>query len=168
MGKWVGRTLVLIGVVWMFTGCSPMDEQNTPPEIRRGQRSSEKDIAVQKKDAIQLVMDATPSQGTNTTVAGWLSEEADRIDGQVLFPRWTALRIAEGRFDVRYTYTVVQSDYLIEKRGYQWNADVLMNMVGPATVLKAEEDQARKRLYHHSSTLEEGRTEVDDPFLDLE
>jgi hypothetical protein len=79
-----------------------------------------------------------PDDGKELTVEGWIKNILDNEKGEILFPKWDVRRRGFQHYEVRFTYTVIEPDYSINKRGYSWNVDVNLKMVAPHVELDTE------------------------------
>jgi hypothetical protein len=80
------------------------------------------------------------------TMEQWVQAERALIAGDVMFPKWDGRRLGSHRFEVRYTHTVIDYDYNIQKSGYSWDVDTVVKIVkGPHPLEPADLDQRLRR-----------------------
>ncbi len=96
--------------------------------------------------AIELVKATDAPEGEGGTIEEWIQRERAGIQGDVMFPRWEGRRLGTHRFEVRYTHTVIDFDYHIEKSGYAWEVDTMLKAVAGPTVLDPAELEPRARV----------------------
>jgi hypothetical protein len=89
--------------------------------------------------AIELVQASPGPDATEDdpqTVADWVAEQRSELVGDVMFPKWEGRRLGAHRFEVRYTHTVIDPDYNIQKSGYAWEVDTMVKVVRGPTDLE--------------------------------
>lgn len=129
-----------------------------PPSDREREFFEERDMERQQREAfarslesgaeegevLKLVQGSAAEDGEGT-VEEWIVRQLGMIEGQVLFPRWEVRRRGASKYEVRYLCTVVADDHSVQKRGYSWNVDLVLRIVGPHSVLDPEDLTQRTR-----------------------
>lgn len=95
--------------------------------------------------AIELVKSTPAPEDEEGTIEEWINRERMGIEGDVMFPRWEGLRRGSNRFEVRYTYTVIDFDYNIQKTGYRWDVDTMLKVVNGPEPIDPEELEPKPR-----------------------
>lgn len=154
---------LLLGVWMAGAGCSPdpmMDvaatnrETSSPSAAVPILESADEDIA-----AIRLVREAPAADGWGTN-EDWAKRHLDAIDTDVFFPRWQAARRAAGRYEVTFTYTVVNGG-MMTRRGFVWTADVVLKLVSPVREMTPEELMARASRLYRARARQPNRSRID-------
>ncbi len=138
-----------IGLLLQVSACGPEPDyvDAVDWDSRRGGRSlfyRGGNNGAEEDEAIELVKQHEAPEGEGT-VEEWIDRQIGEKRGDVMFPRWEARRSAPNRYEVRYTYTYRDVDLRIEKRGYQWDVDTMIDVVGDMTHLSPEEVDGRAR-----------------------
>jgi hypothetical protein len=81
---------------------------------------------------------ASASQDGPGTMSDWLDRQLKAVTGQVMFPDWKAERRGATKFEVQYTFTLIDGANRIVKRGYAWTVDVPLSLVGPPRTISPE------------------------------
>ncbi|NCC53464.1 MAG: hypothetical protein EOM20_19940 [Spartobacteria bacterium] len=89
-------------------------------------------------EALELVKQG-PAQNSDLTNAEWAKRLSGSEEGQVIFPQWKVQRKGTHQYEVRYTYTVLEPDHVINKKGVSWTADLVLRIVGPPRELPPQE-----------------------------
>ena len=76
----------------------------------------------------------------------WIARELAMADGQVMFPKWDAKRRGSSKYEVRFTYTLLRDNYVIQKKGFVWNVDLSLRLVGPLRSFEPVEAERRPRV----------------------
>lgn len=121
------------------------------PIIREDQQSGADDVQEMVNQSIVHV------QGQDITVREWIRQQEESSDGQVLFPRWDVRRRGATKVEVRFTYTLLHDDYTVERRGYSWQVDQVLRLVGPPVVLNDEDIERQTGLRDSSGRQVQGR-----------
>ncbi|MBU0677625.1 MAG: hypothetical protein KJ626_05880 [Verrucomicrobia bacterium] len=96
-----------------------------------------------ESQAIDLVKAAAAPDDIGT-MEDWLVRQRSGTGEEILFPRWKAFRRGANKYEVQYTHSAMASDRTVTKRGYAWNVDVLLRIVGEPIELKDKELERRK------------------------
>ena len=130
--KYIVICTVLLGVM----ACGPMtDEEEAFFREREAARKQREDFSrsistvARESDAIALVKEHEMEEADGVTVVEWTVKDRMHADGQVIFPRWRAIRRSPHKFEVQYTYTLLTPENEILHKGYAWKADLLLKLV---------------------------------------
>jgi hypothetical protein len=69
----------------------------------------------------------------------WIKRQIGQQEGQVMFPRWRVLRKGDSRFEVHYLFNVINADNRLLKKGYRWDLDASVKVVGPPVAMELAE-----------------------------
>lgn len=134
-----------------LAACSPPSDRERQymrqREEERAQRESLKVAIVESAkdtDVIRLVK-GSPSPDANLTTETWVDQQMAQIRGQVIFPRWEVSRRGSSKYEARYTYTLLDAENSMTRRGWRWEADVVLKVVGAPRELEPEESAPRIR-----------------------
>lgn len=175
--KQARRTRSAHAVVW--TGCAMMlacaagcFPQSQPERSRRAGWESERGAglnarpaavpAVPDEDVLNLVRENPAPDGQGLTKE-WVERVVDART-QALFPRWQVVRRGATRYEVKYTYTLIDATNQIIRVGYTWSVDAALKLVDtPKTMTQAEpspmpdrrfNQQQRRRIEEEEASLE--------------
>lgn len=135
--------------VALLVGCSPGGPQGVfaPREepVERERVFFRRTIVEgeEKEEAIRRVRESLHQDGVQST-GDWIQSELKEETGQILFPEWGASRIAPGQYTVRFTYSLIRGENEIVRRGYMWNVDTVLGLVGAGQKM-SEAEMAEKR-----------------------
>ena len=101
---------------------------------------------VPDKDILEMVQEEAAPDGDGT-VKDWAGRQADRATGQVLFPRWQVMRRGANRYEVRYTYTLIDATNHLTRMGLSWSVDHALKLVGKPETLKLGDPQPQGRTF---------------------
>lgn len=139
------QLLPLAAVAAALAACSPeTDAERAYLEARQAELEQRENVKLaleggtEESTAVKLVKEAPGSDGAGTTEA-WLERQLNVSRQSVLFPRWQAQRRGTGKYEVRFTCTLMGETGEITKKGYAWNADLILKLVTPARELSPEE-----------------------------
>jgi hypothetical protein len=125
-------------------GCSPAtDVERAYMESRRDEREQREQMqqtleGVSESAAAIDMARASPAADGQGTAGQWVERLTASEKGSVLFPRWEGVRRSLHKYEVRYTYTVMAEAGGITKRGYAWDADLMLKSVtGPRELEEA-------------------------------
>ena len=140
--KYIGVISILLSVV----ACGPVtDEEQAYFREREVARKEREDFSrsistvARESDAIKLVKDYPMDEAEGVTVVDWAAKDRSKADGQVIFPRWRAIRRSPHKFEVQYTYTLLAPDHQIAHKGFSWKADLLLKLVSAQRVMEDSE-----------------------------
>lgn len=151
------------------SGCSP---QAQPNRSRRTGWETERSAALEARTAavpavpdeevLSLVREDPAPDGQGLT-KDWVERVVD-ARAQALFPRWQVMRRGATRYEVKYTYTLIDATNQITRVGYTWGVDAALKVVdAPKTVTQAEPasspdrrftQQQRRRIEEEEASLE--------------
>ncbi len=136
----------------LLTGCEPLSEGELRDfESREFGRDEQRALLQDAAEwnsvdgAVELVRSFEAPDEEEGTTEEWIRRKREAIEGDVMFPRWDGRRLGSHRFEVRYTHTVIDYDYNIEKSGYAWEADTMLKTVVGPTPLEPAELESRPR-----------------------
>ncbi len=142
--------LVIAGLGGLFLpGCSPETEQEREYfEQRAAERQERERLAealqggTRHAEAIRMVQESKSTE-SGQTVSSWITSLQEGRTEDVLFPRWDATARGANRFRVTYTFTLMDDDYRIEKKGYKWDVDLVLNIVSGPDPMPIEQPSDR-------------------------
>ena len=115
-----------------------------------------------ENEVLTLVTDDAAPDGAGTT-GDWVKRAAGETGGQLLFPRWQVDRRGANRYEVKYTYTLIDSTNHLSRRGFLWNVDTALKLVGkphplvlaePARAGRSFNQQQERRISEEEASLE--------------
>ncbi len=134
LGKPV-RALALGCLVLLGGGCGYYTESERAyyanREAERLQQQEQRNALVAtlpNQDVLDLVYEAEAPDGIGKT-KGWALREVEMLSGQVLFPQWLVARRGASRYEVRFTYTFIDTTNTMARRGYSWSVDTALKLV---------------------------------------
>lgn len=148
---------VLAAWAWaLLAGCGPStDAERAYYQARQAEQRQREDLrrtlegGTEEAAAIRLVKEAAAADGQGTTEQ-WLGRQLDTDRLSMLFPRWQARRRGTGKYDVRFTCTLMGGTGEITKRGFAWTVDLVLKLVSPARELAPEELSSYSSRYFHT------------------
>ncbi|MBN1268882.1 MAG: hypothetical protein JXB04_04790 [Kiritimatiellae bacterium] len=147
----VSVAVVLAAVMGCCGGCTPATDAEREYLEARREKARQKEafldaveVADESGTAIQLVKDSPAPDGQGTAEA-WANRETGQVRGSVLFPRWTARRRGRGKYEVHFTYTLMDETGSVSKHGHAWSVDIVLRLVGSHRLMTAEELNVRTR-----------------------
>ena len=171
------QTRLVKGILPLFVpaalllgACAPTTEREKEYfEQREAEREARESLRsklidpVRDVDVIAMVSTSAAPDKVGST-AEWVNRNLNQLGGQVMFPRWRATRQGSNKFDVRFTYTIIDERNSMTKKGYSWSVDTVLNMVGPPRELVAVDvatprgpevtEQQRRRVRQEEFSLE--------------
>jgi len=157
-----------VAMVFLLGGCGAgtTEEERAYIEAMEAERQIRESIRVtldgdkEEDAAIKMVREQESPDGVGNTGA-WVQRLTDGSKGDVLFPRWQARRKGVGRHEVWFSYTVLDVDGTVEKRGLAWVVDLSLKLVdGPR-------DLTAKELGADSSSLQRLSAPTNPPAVEL-
>lgn len=156
-------------ILTVATGCSPQPTLDRsrgtgwePERLAALDARTAAVPAVPDEDVINLVRDHPAPDGQGLT-REWVERVVD-AQAQALFPRWQVARRGATRYEVKYTYTLIDATNQITRVGYTWGVDAALKVVdAPQTVTLAEPSsspdrrfnlQQRRRIEEEEASLE--------------
>ncbi len=142
----------LVAVVCAIgTGCGPTSDRER--EHRRKQRSDETQresvqlaiVETAKDTDVLSMVKKSPAVTGGMDTETWVNQMMDRIQGQVIFPRWEVSRRGSSRYEARYVYTLLNDENDMSKIGWKWDVDMMLKVVGPPREILPQETAARPR-----------------------
>jgi hypothetical protein len=118
-----------------FCGCGGAEEDEGPAPFGQGRRSAGAE-RVAETSLVALVSSAPAAEGGTTEE--WLTRELKSIKGEIMFPKWDTDRRGTAKYEVRFTFTLIDEETRIVKRGYAWTVDAGLQLVGPRRDLTPE------------------------------
>ncbi len=139
----IGGLLLLAGLS-LLPGCGSSETEDSAyrePEIGKQRRESlQKALKGESEEsaAIRNVRESPATGGAGTTEE-WLGQQTDREKGSMLFPRWEARRRGVGKYEVLFSYTLMNDNGSITRKGYAWDVDLVTRAVsGPRDMQPSE------------------------------
>lgn len=133
------------------SGCAPqsqkerdyyrkkVSDQNLTETLKLTVMESAKDT-----DVLQMVKQS-PAVSPDMDTDAWVNQQMDRVQGQVIFPRWEVSRRGSSKYEARYVYTLLNDDNDMSKIGWRWEVDMMLKMIGPPRQILAQETAPRPR-----------------------
>ncbi|MFH0907636.1 MAG: hypothetical protein V1929_02600 [bacterium] len=141
-------------VAFALAGCGSGDEAADAGDASSGTRSSRAtQLAgdrISETGVVAMVQMSSAKEGDGT-MGDWVDRRLKELTGQLMFPRWQAERRGASKFEVQFTFTLIDEENRIVKRGYAWSVDVPLNLVGPTRELEPDYTQfvdGRRRQMH--------------------
>ncbi|MBN1268749.1 MAG: hypothetical protein JXB04_04115 [Kiritimatiellae bacterium] len=129
----------------LLAGCGPMsDEEQEYLDLRAADAEQRAAFSQalrggeEESEAIRLVKESAAEDEQGTTEE-WVERRLAEVKGQVLFARWNARRRGAGKYEVRFTYTVLGDDQSIERQGLQWDVDLVLEVASAPRPMTAAE-----------------------------
>lgn len=91
---------------------------------------------VAETSLVALVQSTPAVDGLATS--NWVHRQLGLVKGEIMFPKWEAQRRGKTRYEVRFTYTLIDPDNRIVKRGYAWSVDAAVQVVDPPREIDPE------------------------------
>jgi hypothetical protein len=162
--QWMMMTMIkalawVIPVVFavLVCGCDEPGSSETRYVLRQheGLPGMERTEAVDEPDAVLEMVKASEIEdaGEVLTVEQWVERQLQADGGQVMFPQWEVKRRGTRRYTVDFTYTLLRDNYAIEKKGFRWNVDYVLQLVGAPGYIAQEE---LERETGHKSIMNDG------------
>jgi hypothetical protein len=136
--------------LWL-AACAPQSEREREyfrqQEAERAERETLKLAIVESAkdtDVIQMVKQSA-SMRANLDTGVWVDQQMAQIQGQVIFPRWEVVRRGSSKYEARYSYTLLDADNNMAKRGWRWDVDIMLKIVSPPRDIVMEDSTHRKR-----------------------
>jgi hypothetical protein len=137
--------LLLWVAVASLAGCGPASEsekayfQARAAEREREQALQEALSAGAEAEGALAMVQGTPAPDGGGDTGGWVVRRMKAEDGAAMFARWSTLRQGAARFEVQYTYSLVDRDNRMFRKGFSWDVDVGLKVVGqPRAIDPAE------------------------------
>lgn len=169
MVVWGGVLVLVVFIEIGFFGCSrPQKSERTKRILQIAERKSGLDPrdtvvpAVPDAEVLALVHESPAPDGEGNTTE-WVRRSMDSTV-QKLFPRWQVVRRGATRYEVKYTYTVINTTNELTRQGYAWNVDAALKTVGPPVLVSMADplaplgrtfsQQQRRRIQDEEASLE--------------
>lgn len=140
------------GAALLLTACEPMSEDEQRYFESREFDADQQQALMQSTmewnsvdGAIEMVKANDAPDDAEGTILEWVEQKRAAIQGEVMFPRWEGRRLGAHRFEVRYSHTVIDFDYNIDKFGFAWEVDTMLKMVAGPTELGPDDLEPRPR-----------------------
>jgi hypothetical protein len=145
----VAASLTLLGAA----GCSPASdaerayiESRATEQQQREQMERTLEGGSESAAAIDMAK-RSPAEDGPGTAEQWIERLTAGERGTLLFPRWEGLRRSLNKYEVRYSYTVMNESGNITKKGYAWEVDLMVKTVTGPRDLEAADLAARSSPY---------------------
>lgn len=162
---------IILGVLFMagLSGCDRIRVEDrtffNDLERERAQREAvlrRANESVTTGDVIERVKQY-PLDEKGGTTEQWLMAEIAKMGGQMLFPRWEAIRRGSNKQEVTFSFVLINDRNQMQRMAYSWQVDVLdMTVESPILTKLAEVEsldqtrnqQALRRVRDHEKQLE--------------
>jgi hypothetical protein len=150
-------------------GCDPITPADRAFFEERDRTRSQREVLLRKAnasvasdDVIQQVRQSPAPAGAGT-VENWLPREFQRLRGQVMFPRWSAVQRGSNKQEVMFQFILIDEQNQMKRLAYIWDVDVLNMEIGAPRLQQLEEvasrdrfvvQQAERRIREHEKELE--------------
>ena len=127
--------LLLVGL--SLAGCGYQSESERAYfEGREAERQQKLELKntivgnVSDTEALAMIQKSPAPDGFGT-VLDWIDRKRLETPGQIMLPRWNVQQFGDRRFEVRYTYTMINESNLLVRSGYRWNVDIAIKQIPP-------------------------------------
>jgi hypothetical protein len=141
------------GVAALLLGCGMGTEQERAYFAARDAERMEREemkrtltATVPDGELLDLVR-GQPSPNGVGTMMDWVNWRATELKGQVLFPRWQVTRRGSSKYEVRYSFTWIDTTNHISSRGFVWTVDGGLKLVGEPREMAAQDLAPRARSF---------------------
>lgn len=147
-------------VVLSLAGCGSADEEDAAGSSSTSPSSRSAALAASRisETGVVAMVQRSPAKEGDGTIADWVDRRLKELTGQLMFPRWQAERRGTSKFEVQFTFTLIDEENRIVKRGYAWSVDVPLSIVGPTRELEPEYTQSvdgrRRQMYEERRAIE--------------
>lgn len=155
-GGVVGGRLLVASGIFLFLGMAGCGYQTESERAYFDAKESERLTQLEQrnalvavvpdKDILEMVQEEAAPDGEGT-VKDWVGRQANLTSGQVLFPRWQVMRRGANRYEVRFTYTLIDATNHLTRLGQTWNVDHALKIVGKPQALKLGDPQPQGRSF---------------------
>lgn len=152
----VGRWMVVWAIV-ALAGCTPLTEEEQAYIEKQREQEDQQELvnealrgSTRQTEAVEMVKSKAAPDG-NGTIENWVDRQMALIDTTIMFPRWTARPRGADKFEVRYEYSTLDSEYTSEKQGFAWTVDLVLKIVGAVRDIEETQSQgqaAQERISH--------------------
>lgn len=164
---WVAVVVPFLIIQFVFFGCSRQKSDRIKRmswETGRSSAPARDSVvpAVADEEVLDLVRESPAPDGVGL-MSEWVTRGVNASD-QLLFPRWQVARRGATRYEVKYTYTLINVTNQLSRQGYSWNVDAALKLVGPPVALVLNEplpaqarsfsQQQRRRIQDEEASLE--------------
>ena len=130
--------LLCAAAALLAAGCAPQtaaerayfEQKKAERDARDILRTQITDNSLKDSDIVNLVVSNAAPDG-NGINDDWIKRQIGQVDGQILFPRWKVMRHGQNKYDAQYSFSVIDAQNRLTKRGYQWDVDAMIKLVGP-------------------------------------
>lgn len=130
-------TSVLLAGIALLAACSPQsaaekaffDQREAEKEARDKLHKTLTDNSLKDRDLVNMVASNAAPDGSGL-MEDWIKRQIGQQEGQVMFPRWRVLRKGDKHFEVQYLFNVINADNRLLKKGYRWDLDASVKVVG--------------------------------------
>lgn len=165
-------TIALVTAL-ILTGCSPESDAERAyararrqEQLRQGQLRSTLEGATEESAAVDMAKQWPALEGEGNTEQ-WTMRQMQSSGGNPLFPHWRAQRRGRGRYDVTFTYTLMNELGSVEKKGFLWRVDLVLKLVSEPREMTAAEmgRSVNTRVSRSKSVRRDRMTETNDVLL---
>jgi hypothetical protein len=122
---------VAVAAAMAAAGCGDDPDAVPPPES-----VSPPVDRVARTSLVALVQGSASPEGGMTDA--WLKKQLGQVKGETMFPQWSVERRGTSKYEVQFTYTLIDVDNRIVKRGFAWSVDAGLQLVGPPREISPE------------------------------
>lgn len=130
-----------LALLFVLTGCGYYTESERAyfegKEAEQQRQQSQRDVLVAilpDEEVLGLVYDSDAPTGDQKTKS-WIERELQTRNGQALFPQWNVSRRGANNYEVRFTYTYIDTSNQLARQGYSWSVNSALKLVSPPTTL---------------------------------
>jgi hypothetical protein len=141
--------LMLLGA--LCPACKPMSEKEKAyfdaRDAERRELQTVRDALTDSSldsEVITMVKESAAPDGGTTE--DWIKYTTTSAGGTVMFPEWTVSRRALNKFDVRFTFTLIDASNRITQSGFSWQVDTILRSVGPPREVTPNDSRGADRL----------------------
>ncbi len=127
--------LLLLGLG--LAGCGYQSESERAyfegREVERQQKMELRNTlssTVSDTEALTMIQTSPAPDGFGT-IQDWIGRKRLETPGQIMLPRWNVQQFGDRRFEVRYTYTMIDESNQLVRSGYRWNVDTAIKQIPP-------------------------------------
>lgn len=134
---------IMLAAGFLLTACAPQtaaerayfEQKKAERDARDSLRTTITDDSLKDADIVNMVISNAAPDG-NGINDDWLKRQIGQVDGQILFPRWKVMRHGPNKYDAQYSFSIIDAQNRLSKRGYQWSVDAMVKLVGPPRELE--------------------------------
>lgn len=163
--------------LWGIVGCTPLSEAEQEYYQQKEKEQEDRDtfgerieLEIEEDKMITEVQEYLPEKEGAQLQKNWVKDQInkDKLAGAVIYERkgkWAAFKKPDDKYEIRYIYTLRNTDGAIQKKGFSWIKDNSVDkIVGPRIMnagelgtkgsLRQQNLQAKRRRNLAEETLE--------------